>query len=388
MNFFILYTFDFRMDKRVALDTLCGGKSSVKQRNINLDLIRCIAVLFVISVHFCLNIGFYELPCSGMRMLFLSILRSAFMTCVPLFLMLTGYLMNKKELTLSYYKGMKKTYCIYVLICICCLLFRIFYEHENIGIRKMILSILDFSADSYAWYIEMYIGLFLLIPFLNILWNNMEDKAKKWLLITFLILTTLPSLLNCWEFLLPGDETRDYNLLFPDYWQSLYPFTYYFIGAYLKEGKREVRLLRESVILVGLTVLFGIFNYYRSYNDTFEWIAANNYQGIQVVIISVLLFRILSAVPLKNCPNIAKKGIQLISELSLGIYLASYISDRLIYPILTEHVTEMVRRMDYFPVMIISSFGIALIISFFVNKIYHILEIIFNCIRQKYVKIS
>lgn len=57
----------------------------MKERNINLDLIRCVAAIFVISVHFCLNSGFYELTCSGMRMLIMCILRTAFITCVPLF---------------------------------------------------------------------------------------------------------------------------------------------------------------------------------------------------------------------------------------------------------------------------------------------------------------
>ena len=74
----------------------------------------------------------------------------------------------------------------------------------------MILSILDFSADSYAWYIEMYIGLFLIIPFLNILWNNLNDVGRKWLIITLLGLTALPSLLNCWDFLSLGDQSAAY----------------------------------------------------------------------------------------------------------------------------------------------------------------------------------
>ena len=69
----------------------------MKERNINLDLIRCVAVIFVISVHFCLNSAFYEVTCSGMRMLIMYILRTAFITCVPLFLMLTGYLMKKNN---------------------------------------------------------------------------------------------------------------------------------------------------------------------------------------------------------------------------------------------------------------------------------------------------
>lgn len=105
----------------------------MKQRNINLDIIRCIAVIFVLSVHFYLNLGFYDIPCIGKRMWILCILRTGFITCVPLFLMLTGYLMNKKELSLVYYKGIQKTYCIYVLISIACLIFRTVYKHEVIG---------------------------------------------------------------------------------------------------------------------------------------------------------------------------------------------------------------------------------------------------------------
>lgn len=54
----------------------------MKQRNINLDLIRCLAVFFVISVHFCLNSGFYDLPCSGLRMLFMCILRTVYIPLV------------------------------------------------------------------------------------------------------------------------------------------------------------------------------------------------------------------------------------------------------------------------------------------------------------------
>lgn len=342
----------------------------MKERNINLDLIRCVAAIFVISVHFCLNSEFYELTCSGMRMLIMCILRTAFITCVPLFLMLTGYLMNKKELTISYYKGIKRTYCIYVLVCICCLLFNVIYEKENMGIKKMILSILDFSADSYAWYIEMYIGLFLIIPFLNILWNNLNDVGRKWLIITLLGLTALPSLLNCWDLLSLGDKTRVYSAIVPDYWETLYPITYYFLGAYLKEETKKIFLLKESIILLGLMIVFGLFNYYRSYDGTYEWIGYNSFWGVQAIIISVLIFRVLMAAPMAKTPNIVKKGILKISELSLGIYLASVISDKIIYPLMAEMVTDTVRRIDMFPIIVFSSFVIALIFAILVNIVY------------------
>lgn len=41
---------------------------STKVRNINVDIIKCIAVFLVVSVHFCFNNGFYETTISCPRM--------------------------------------------------------------------------------------------------------------------------------------------------------------------------------------------------------------------------------------------------------------------------------------------------------------------------------
>ena len=65
----------------------------MKERNLNADLIRCVAVFSVVSVHFLKNNGFYSTPVVGWDMLLMCIYRSFFMACVPLFLMLTGFLM-------------------------------------------------------------------------------------------------------------------------------------------------------------------------------------------------------------------------------------------------------------------------------------------------------
>ena len=68
------------------------------QRNIGLDLTRILAFLSVIGVHFFLNTDFYKIPLRGKRMLALATLRTSFMVCVPLFLLLTGYLVSGKGL--------------------------------------------------------------------------------------------------------------------------------------------------------------------------------------------------------------------------------------------------------------------------------------------------
>lgn len=362
-----------------------------KERNINLDLIRCVAAFFVISVHFYLNSGFYELPCSGGRMLIMCIARTFFITCVPLFLMLTGYLMNKKKWSAGYYKGLQKTYCIYFMISICCLFFRILYEKEQFGIRQMLTSILDFSADSYSWYIEMYIGLFLLIPFLNILWTNLKIREKKIFIFSLLFLTAVPSLLNCWN-LIGESHLTSVNPIVPDYWEVLYPFTYYYLGAYIRESSTEkVFWKKEILLLIALAVLFGIFTYCRSEGGSYEWMSYNSYQGGEVIIISVLIFRILSVLPIDKCPVIIKKLINKISILSLGIYLASAISDSILYDYLAEKIIDPVKRIDYFPVMVLSSFLISFGISWIINILYHgmeyLIQNLINGIKNRIIKL-
>ncbi len=58
-----------------------------KERNLNLDLIRCAAVFFVLSVHFFYNNEFYGVPVMGRRMYLMVVMRTLFVICVPLFLL-------------------------------------------------------------------------------------------------------------------------------------------------------------------------------------------------------------------------------------------------------------------------------------------------------------
>ena len=321
-------------------------------------------------------------------MFVLSVARTAFITCVPLFLMLTGYLMNNKELNLRYYKGIKKTYSIYIIICIFCLVFRILYQHEELKLREMVLSIFDFSANSYSWYIEMYIGLFLMIPFLNVLWNHMTFQKQRWLIITLLCMTAVPSLTNCWNLFFIESDAKVYNALIPDWWQgSVYIYLYYFLGAYFQKIEIKKTYIKDILLLIGMMIIFGGFTYFRSYNDLYEWTAYNSYYGFQTVLVAFFLFRILLQVPMERCPKIIKMGIKKVSQLSLGIYLASNISDKIIYPKLIEIIGEPIKRMDFIIVVVIFSFLMALLMSMLADYIYKIMSKTLGKLYERKMKI-
>lgn len=67
------------------------------KRNSNMDIIRCFALLSVVAVHFFLNSGFYDHVVIGKRMYVAVVVRTALMVCVPMFMVLSGYLMRTKN---------------------------------------------------------------------------------------------------------------------------------------------------------------------------------------------------------------------------------------------------------------------------------------------------
>ena len=65
-------------------------------------------------------------------------------------------------------------------------------------------ELLAFTGAPHAWYVEMYIGLFLLILFLNVLYHGLTSRRQKQVLIlTLLAVTALPALTNLYHSCFP-----------------------------------------------------------------------------------------------------------------------------------------------------------------------------------------
>ena len=237
----------------------------LERRNSSLDIIRIVAAFTVLSVHFFLHNGFYGETVSidkGPQMFIMVQMRVLFGVCVPLFMILTGYLMSQKTLSKSYYKGIRKTLIIFVLATIACMIFKSIHETPaaktafynfnfeamfnaikgtgKYDLKHYILGTLDFTGANYSWYIEMYIGLFLIAPFLNLGFNKLKNKRQRQILVaTFVFLTVIPTVFNIFNFdtatwWMNPTENDTYQKLIPSFWMGIYPITYYYIGAYLR----------------------------------------------------------------------------------------------------------------------------------------------------------
>lgn len=348
-------------------------KESLEKRNVGADVIRSLAFFLVVCVHFFLNNGFYQNTVLGERMLVMTLMRSFFIICVPLFMMLSGFLMRQKALSKGYYKKLSKTLLTYVLAGVFCLLYAVLFQEKTYTLGAVVRSFFAFEAAPYAWYIEMYVGLFLLVPFLNVLWNNLPSRrAKQTLLLVLVILTALPALFNAHDpfhftWLSKPSEMGEALRLLPDWWTGIYPLTYYFLGCYFHEyGCKMNRLLNAGLILA-TTLVSGAYAFWRSIGTTFVWGKWCDYLSVFNVALTALVFVFFLNLDYSRLPRAVLWLLRKVSALSLGAYLLSWIFDQAFYPILNARVPQMTDRLEYFfllvPTVAVSSLLLSQVLS-------------------------
>ena len=367
------------------------------KRDTNMDIIRCFALLAVVAVHFFLNSGFYDKAVIGKRMYVAVLLRTALMVCVPLFMVLSGYLMRNKKLGRKYYSKIGYTLTIYVLSSILCFGVNAWLFDGEWNFRKLIEGILDFSAAPYSWYIEMYIGLFLMIPFLNILYNGIPTKKWKILLIIILCgLTALGGVTNVYNFEVekwwqtPHIATQ-YQKLIPYWWNNIYPITYYFICCFLNEYGFAMKKRVAAPLLLLSILLFGTYNYWRSYGVEFIWGIWQNYSSLFTLILTVLTFGFLMNLKRKERKPWTDKIWETLSGLCLGAYLVSWIFDSIIYTHLKAMVPKITDRFVYFVPIVLSVYVCSLMLAWLINKSYFLsvkgMKILLQRIKREKIKV-
>lgn len=359
------------------------------RRSPALDIIRCTALLCVIGVHFFLYSGFWDILIVGPRLYLFTILRSITTICVPLFLLLSGYLMQNKQPNRKYYTKLLKTYGIYFLASFCNYLFTCYRTAPDLHtfhFSQMLLQTFHFQACTYAWYMDMYWGLFLLIPFLNILYHGLTtQKEKQTLIFVLLLLTALPHLTNVYSYAedfgwMLSSSNQLYEGLLPTWWIRLYPLTYYFLGAYLHDYPLKLSRKKNAFYTLAAFFLIGTFNYAVSYGKQFQDGSWHAWGSPLVILQTVLFFNWVAQGDYRRFPTRCAAVLARISELSFGAYLVSGMFDQLFHGILYERQPTIVYRLSYFPIVVLAVFCCSLTLSAVLNWVYHLLEKLWNWI--------
>ena len=289
------------------------------KRICGLDLIRVCAIFFVIAGHFfSINTPYTESFINDVSMVIQSMLLTVLGVGVPLFMMLTGYLNINRTPTKKYYKGMIRVLVAYIIFSIATIAFRKFYLGENSSLLQWILKIFNYSAIPYAWYIEMWIGLALLTPFLNYLWKAIPTIQHKLLLIgTLFIITALPDIIN-----------RHIKIL-PDYFATAgYPIMFYYIGSFIREYKPTIKSWLGWIIMLIISLINPIITLLLYNGESISVEVAGGPGGALRACIAVTIFLMLYRMDLVN-PYL-KRWVTHCSTVSLEMYLCCYRTEKYI----------------------------------------------------------
>lgn len=338
------------------------------QRNMSIDIIKCLAIFSVIGVHFILNTVNDIVIQSNLDIAIFLAYRQFFIVCVPLFMLTTGYLNIKKEPTKKYYKRFYSILGIYFFYSILALIFRNLYMHEPISVFQGIKLVFTFQAIPYAWYVNMFLGLYLMIPFLNKILNNSSKKELELFILVILVVSIIPATWN------------NFNTFFgytniiplPNYWMSIYPIAYYIIGGYIKLHSFSINKIHYYLYIAFFIYAVSIvINYIYSDIGNISNVI-KDYSSIFILVQSASLF--IYILNIKKNFKVYQFLTTKIASFTLEMYLVSYIIDNVIYDFFKkEFFTNTIRDFIFAIPIVFCVFITSFLIVFFLKYVKKII---------------
>ncbi|MBQ8970236.1 MAG: acyltransferase family protein [Lachnospiraceae bacterium] len=325
-----------------------------KTRVAGLDLVRSFAALFVVCVHFYLNCGYYYTPLQGGKMYVMTAARWLFLICVPLYMILTGYLKCNKTISKEHYLSLVPILTAYVVISV----IKIFVSNHFYGkiyfFKESVQSIANYT---FAWYVGMYVCLTLLIPFLNILWKGLSEKKEKLILLGSLVF--ICSLFPVVVYIAPS------------YWQILYPILYYSIGVYIREYRPKVSKPLLAALVLLMTLINATVSYIGAKGGFFNWNLLgpvdSGYPTVTVVICATAFFLLFYDV---DVPSVKLKALlRSISEVSFEIYMFTGCFDAAIYSIMFRYTGGADAHKFFW--LFFALVPLNFVLSFLASRLYH-----------------
>lgn len=193
-------------------------------RNYSLDVLRVLAIYMVVQIH---TGEFYYIAKDGTVLpgtdaYWVGWYNSLFRSCVPLFVMISGFfLFPVKDVNTFYRKRLSRVVIPFVIWCILYAFYQFFLGQVNLGTAFInVLKIpVNFGTEiGHLWYVYMLIGLYLFAPVISPWIESASEKNIRFYLVLWAIAMTVPYL----------------HIIFPEllgeaYWNKT-PLLYYFSG--------------------------------------------------------------------------------------------------------------------------------------------------------------
>lgn len=212
----------------------------MREKNYNLELIRMISFILVITIHvsnyFCRAYG--EIP-EG-EYLFALIIDTAARVSVPSFFMISGTLLLGRTETLEKHG---KRIVRFLLVLVVWSIIYYFWNTRYMKTEVDLRQIFYVPAEAHLWYLYAMIPIYFVLPFLQIMCSNMSKQLEK----AFLVVATGAVLINFRSSLI--DEELYYDL--PLIGDRVYTY-YLFIGYYIYKYRKKIPISQKMAVLISM----------------------------------------------------------------------------------------------------------------------------------------
>ena len=194
-----------------------------KERNSSIELLRIVMMIVIIAHHYVVHSGVEELFDYGnpnSKMIFLKCFGLFGKMAINCFVLITGFFMCQKKLkikkVLQLYLEVKFYQIIMYIIMVAA-------GFTNFNVKGLLITVVSVLRSGNEGFVSAFLALYILIPFINILINNIKEKDHLFIIVFFIILYTVPR-----SFLHGGTYS----------YMGWY-FNVYLIGAYIKKYPKE-----------------------------------------------------------------------------------------------------------------------------------------------------
>lgn len=285
----------------------------MRKREPALDLLRCFATLSVVAFHGFMSNGYTIQPQIGVAMWLGGSFRLMGLCGVGIFLILTGYLQCQKTDWRSCYRRLSSVLLSYLIVSAISIPIRHYVFGDVQSLSTWIQRLFGYNGAYYGWYVEIYVGLTLLTPFLNVGLQHLSNKMLLSFAAVLLFLSALPGL-TPW-------------IVVPDFYKYLYPVSYYVIGAIFRRFQPKIKPLYGILAALVSALLMGAVTVL-STDGTFQSAITWSFGDLGMVIVSVGLFAGLYRVKL---PASVSRFLAFAATGSFGAYLLSHLLDAQFY---------------------------------------------------------
>ncbi len=136
-------------------------------------------------------------------------------------------------------------------------------------------------------------------------------------------------------------------------------------------------------------MLIGLFNFYRNYNNYFDWGIYTGYSSLEVLIMTLLIANLVLNYKEFNFKNIKlTKFINKISVLTFGAYLLSRIFDVWLYPFINNNITYIKEKVIYYIPTVIVIAILSLTASYIIDLIAKLITKSLSYLKEKFIKLK